>query len=128
LIITFKNRPLPANYPPFRKWSLRILKTYKYLRHSFLIVCFDFPTASFLAVGFFLNPPPPSSALANISVNGTWRGILLMSRRVRTASKKFTKDNFCQDPTLYQRRVFVFPISLEFAAHHLPIRLYALFE
>ena len=36
-----------------------------YLRTSFLIVCFDFPTAPLLAVGFFssLGPPPLPSLL-----------------------------------------------------------------
>jgi len=48
------NPPLPAILPPLRKKILSIGMVWGYLRPSFLIVCFDFPTAVLLAVGFFL--------------------------------------------------------------------------
>jgi hypothetical protein len=51
---------VPFLFLPFRKKMLGMGAPCAYLVPSFLIVCFDFPTASLLAVGFFVQTRAPA--------------------------------------------------------------------
>jgi hypothetical protein len=56
----FHSSAVPFLFPPFRKKPLPPRTACIYLVPSFLIVCFDFPTASLLAVGFFVQTRAPA--------------------------------------------------------------------
>jgi hypothetical protein len=51
---------VPFLFLPFSKKLLALRARGFYLVPSFLIVCFDFPTASLLAVGFFVQTRAPA--------------------------------------------------------------------